>query len=62
MTNIYIPVRILNTMGCPLNIPQFNPINSDLNTLCVNAALRFKCPTKSVHCIKIKFIQKNLKK
>jgi hypothetical protein len=22
-----------------------NPINSDLNTLCVNTALRFKCPT-----------------
>jgi hypothetical protein len=28
------------------NLCLLNPINSDLNTLCVNTAFRFKCPTR----------------
>jgi hypothetical protein len=36
--------------------------STDLNTLCVNIALRFKCPTRAVHCIKILSPYKNIYK
>jgi hypothetical protein len=42
-------------LGRPIRrwVDDINPVNSDLNTLCVNTAHRFTCPTRSVHCIKI---------